>query len=207
MARQSDATKLLAVGLLNHADDHGYFFADPAAVRSSLRPFDDDSTIVRRSLDDLSRIGYIETRKHPTHGVVGFIVSFSTHQRVDRPKDSIIKELFDSTINRRSIDDQSSLEGKGKEQGMEGNGVSSEQSGKPDSSKPARKQKLSDDEFLAELPNLYPHCDVESELRKMDAWILANPGRKKTRGFIVRWLNKIDPGVKATSTEHQRFSY
>lgn len=207
MARQSDATKLLAVGLLNHADDHGYFFADPAAVRSSLRPFDDDSTIVRRSLDDLSRIGYIETRKHPTHGVVGFIVSFSTHQRVDRPKDSIIKELFDSTINRRSIDDQSSLEGKGKEQGMEGNGVSSEQSGKPDSSKPTSRKHLPEDQFLAELERHYPDTDVSGELRKMDAWLLTKPGRKKTRGFIVNWLNKIDPGVKATSVEPQRFSY
>ena len=123
MARQDDATKLLAIGLLNFSDDEGYFYACPSLVRSALRPFDDDSTNVRRSLAQLAKIGFIEVREHSTHGPVGMVLSFADHQRVDRPKASIIKELYDSTINRRSIDDQSSLEGKGtvkgKEQGRE----------------------------------------------------------------------------------------
>lgn len=104
MVRQSDATKLLAVGLLNYADDQGYFYAEPAMVRAALRPLDEDSTIVRRSLDDLSRIGYLEIGEHPTHGVLGKIVAFETHQRVDRPNKPKIKHLWDSTIIRRSFD-------------------------------------------------------------------------------------------------------
>jgi hypothetical protein len=115
MSRQSDCTRLLAIGLLNHADDHGYFYADPALVRSALRSFDEDSTKIRASLGELCAIGYIEMREHPSHGPIGFIVSFSQHQRVDRPKDSIIKGLFDSTNDRRMIDDKSSLYGKGRE--------------------------------------------------------------------------------------------
>ena len=119
MSRLDDATRLLAIGLLNLADDEGYFFADERLIRSALRPLDDESSIVRRSIAHLSEVGYIEVREHPTHGPVGFVVSFADHQRVDRPKPSIIKELYESTINRRSIDDQSSLEGKGREQGRE----------------------------------------------------------------------------------------
>jgi len=115
MARQSDATRLLAIGLLNHADDEGYFYADAALVRSALRTFDDDSKIVLASLQELSCIGYIEIKEHPTHGLLGKIVSFLSHQRVDKPKQSIIKELFDSSTNPRSIQDQSCLDRKGKE--------------------------------------------------------------------------------------------
>ena len=117
MTRQDDATKLLALGLLNFADDEGYFYADAALIRSALRPLDDDSSIVRRSIEKLVQIGYIQVGDHPTHGPVGFVISFSVHQRVDRPKGSIIKGLFDSSNVRRSIADESSLEGKGKEQG------------------------------------------------------------------------------------------
>jgi hypothetical protein len=111
MAQQDDATKLLAIGLLNFADDEGFFYADPKLIRSALRPLDDDSSIVRRSLEQLAKIGYLEVRAHDTHGAVGVIVAFEKHQRVDRPKASIIKELYHSTNHRRIIDDQSSLEG------------------------------------------------------------------------------------------------
>jgi hypothetical protein len=107
MTQQDDATKLLAIGLLNYADDEGYFYAAPALVRAALRPFDDDSTIARGSLENLSKIGYIEIRNHPTHGDVGMVIGFAEHQRVDRPKSSIIKPLYDSTNDRRMIDDES----------------------------------------------------------------------------------------------------
>ncbi len=43
--------------------------------------------------------------------------------------------------------------------------------------------------------NLYPGIDIDRELRKMDAWLLLpqNKQRRKTKRFIVNWLNKIDP--------------
>lgn len=140
MARQDDATKLLAIGLLNFADDEGYFYACPSLVRSALRPFDDDSSIVRRSIEQLSKIGFIEVREHGTHGPVGFVVSFSDHQRVDRPKESSIKELYNSTNVRRSIDDQSSLEGKGTGKGKESVSANKSPLSFPDSFSENRKQ-------------------------------------------------------------------
>lgn len=115
MARLDDATRLVALALLNYADDYGYFLADPAAVRSFVRPFDDDSTIVRRSIATLSRIGYVLVVEHPEMGPIGKVEKFTTHQRVDRPNPSKLKVYFDSTNVRRLFDDQSSPEGKGKE--------------------------------------------------------------------------------------------
>ncbi len=115
MGRQSDATKLLAIGLLNLADDEGYFYADPKAVRNAIRPNDDDSRIATVSLRDLSEIGYISIREHTTHGPIGKIDSFASHQVINKPKASKIKALYESGINTVSIPDCDRLERKGKE--------------------------------------------------------------------------------------------
>lgn len=133
MVRLPDATKLLAIGLLNLADDEGFFHADPRMVRAALRPLDEDSTIVRGALEGLSIMGYVEIRDHPSYGPIGRVVGFGKHQRIDRPSPSKIRSLFDagssqtpetqqaklfddgSSNARRVIDDRSALEGKGKE--------------------------------------------------------------------------------------------
>lgn len=56
---------------------------------------------------------------------------------------------------------------------------------------------LSDSEFLESLKTnpVYKHVDLNHEFQKMDIWITNNPGRKKTRRFIVNWLNKIERPV------------
>jgi hypothetical protein len=38
----------------------------------------------------------------------------------------------------------------------------------------------------------YSHIDIDNEIGKMDAWLLAHKGRQKTKRFIVNWLNKIE---------------
>ena len=49
----------------------------------------------------------------------------------------------------------------------------------------------------------YKHADVDIELGKMDAWILAHPGRIKSRAFITRWLNRIQAPVGAQAKKKQ----
>jgi len=127
IAPLSDRAKLLAIGLLNFSDDEGYFWANPVLIRASVFPFDDSSTMIRGLIDELSRGGYVRVGKRTDDGrTVGHVVNFKIHQRIDRPKPSIIKQntKFDdvSTIDRRVIADESLLEGKGKEQGKEGSG-------------------------------------------------------------------------------------
>ena len=60
-----------------------------------------------------------------------------------------------------------------------------------------KKKVLSDDDFLKALKvnPAYQHIDINNELRKMDAWLSTHPGRKKTRRFIVNWINKIERPV------------
>ena len=119
MGRVDDSSKCMALALLNFADDEGYFLADPNLVRSSCRPFDDDSTITRRCLATLSKSGWIEVKEHPTHGSIGVVVNFTGHQNIDRSKASKLSIYFlddESSNPRRSI--ASGREGKG----MEGNG-------------------------------------------------------------------------------------
>jgi hypothetical protein len=106
--RLSAEAKCLAIGLLNMADDEGYFEADPLLIRSALFPFDDASTNVRRLIVELSRIDYIEVRENEEQGIyVGKVISFQEHQVIDRAKPSKLKNYYESTTNRRIIDEQS----------------------------------------------------------------------------------------------------
>jgi len=78
--------------------------------------------------------------------------------------------------------------------------------------KPKTKTKECDEIFLSELSRHYPDTDVESELLKMDAWIATNPGRRKTRRFVVAWLNRIQPElpaepVKSEPTEKEPYDF
>jgi len=110
MARQPDDVRLMAVALLNIADDEGLFFADPALLRGEVWPFDEDSSRTRRVLEQLERIGWISVREHPEIGMVGKVVNFTKHQKVDRPTPSKIKGYFDSSNIRRGLDEDSLLE-------------------------------------------------------------------------------------------------
>lgn len=120
MMRLDDLSRLLAIALLNVADDEGYFYADEDVIRGQVFP-KKDSTNIRRALDELSRTGYLSVHEHPTHGKIGHIVSFASHQRVDRPNSSKIKGFYDSTNVRRIIDEDSTTEqGTGNREGKGG---------------------------------------------------------------------------------------
>jgi len=64
-----------------------------------------------------------------------------------------------------------------------------------------KKSYLLDEEFWAEMRRHYPNVDVEAESRKMDAWLLARPARKKTRMFVIGWLNKVEPALAPAKVE------
>jgi hypothetical protein len=66
--------------------------------------------------------------------------------------------------------------------------------------KPTRAS-LTDEDFLSSLKEKFTWVDFETVMVKMDAWLLAHPGRKKTRRFIVNWLNKIEKPVEIEQTK------
>lgn len=65
--------------------------------------------------------------------------------------------------------------------------------------------RLSDSEWLDTLQSnpAYQHVDIAYELDKMEAWLTLpkNKARKKTKQFILNWLNKIDRPVNAGETQ------
>jgi hypothetical protein len=85
---------LLAAALLNYADDHGYFNANPALVRAACFPLRDITFQVLASLlEGLAGIDYLRLERAPDGRVYGWIVHFGDHQRVDHPSTSKIAGL------------------------------------------------------------------------------------------------------------------
>lgn len=65
-------------------------------------------------------------------------------------------------------------------------------------SRAPRASKLTDEEWVESLKKnpAYSHIDIPAELGKMDAWLSLHPGRKKSRPFVLNWLNKIEKPLK-----------
>jgi hypothetical protein len=61
----------------------------------------------------------------------------------------------------------------------------------PKKERPTRQPKLADEQFLAQLKEANPRVDFDKEMRKMDNWLLARPGRQKTRAFVTNWINRV----------------
>jgi hypothetical protein len=84
---------LLAIGLLNHADDEGYFKANPRLVQAAVFPLRDPSTPVDVALSELEACGYIELFSGADGRQYGRVVNFEKHQAISKPQPSAIKEL------------------------------------------------------------------------------------------------------------------
>jgi hypothetical protein len=67
--------------------------ANPQLVRAACFPFEEDSKNVLGSLQELSRIGYIEVRDCGGKQV-GRICKFLEHQRIDKPQKSKLVDVF-----------------------------------------------------------------------------------------------------------------
>lgn len=187
IANLSDFAKLMAIGLLNYADDEGYFWANPILIRAAIFPFQDRTVIIDKAISELQKAGFIQLGRTTDGRMAGRVVNFALHQRIDRPKPSIISQnsTFDdqSTINQRQVDEGSLLEGKGKEGngtgkgGMNGGALST----------------LPTVELIQTLQAnpAYKEIDVSKEFHRMEAWCSTNKKRPSAKRF-VNWLNRID---------------
>jgi hypothetical protein len=121
LALISPEAALLAIGLLNHADDEGYFNAHPKLIESDIFPLRELSNTITVMMDELHRIGYIEMYKGTDGKRYGHICNFSKHQVINKKNPSKIKDLC------LVMDDSSTatvvlpmgMEGKGKEKEKE----------------------------------------------------------------------------------------
>lgn len=119
----SEPACLLAIGLLNIADDEGYFRANPSLVRAEIFPLREPSVNVPVMLKELSDIGYIRLYNGYDGKQYGHVVNFTIHQKVNKPSASKIKELLiftEDSVNPTGIlQEDSPTERKGKEKEKE----------------------------------------------------------------------------------------
>lgn len=94
MAQQRPEVRLLAIGLLNLADDEGYFMAHPALIRGDLMPFLDKPGPIQQMLNELEAIGYLSLSRLDDGRDIGHITNFKKHQVVNKPARSKIKVLL-----------------------------------------------------------------------------------------------------------------
>ena len=95
LARLGEFTRLLALALLNYADDEGFFVADPVLMRGELFPFLEGSRSIQVSLTELANVGYVELYNGVNGRLYGKVATFKRHQRINRPSPSKIKECID----------------------------------------------------------------------------------------------------------------
>jgi hypothetical protein len=84
---------LLAIGLLNHADDEGFFNANPRLIQADVFPLRELSGSPTELLLELSNIGYLRLFFGSDGKQYGAITNFSKHQVINKPSSSRIKDL------------------------------------------------------------------------------------------------------------------
>lgn len=87
-------TRLVAIALLNVADDEGFFEADPMLIRGDVFPYETDCGSITVALRELYGIGYVDLLDHSEKGAIGFIPGFSKHQVINKPGRSKLKAVW-----------------------------------------------------------------------------------------------------------------
>ncbi|NJC36406.1 hypothetical protein GGR60_000896 [Xanthomonas arboricola] len=118
-----EITHMLAAALLNHADDEGYFNANPALVKAECLPLRESSVSTHDSLQSLAKAGFIELGVGEDGKRYGRVVKFDEHQRVNRPTPSKIKAMqvvWESSVTTHTqLSESSPPERKGTGKGKE----------------------------------------------------------------------------------------
>lgn len=115
---------LLAIGLLNHADDDGYFNANIKLIEADVFPLRELSRSCTVLLRELHSIGYITLFSGTDDKRYGKIVNFEKHQVINKKNASKIKPLIGLQEDYRSdtvalpVGMEKEKEGKGKERNL-----------------------------------------------------------------------------------------
>jgi hypothetical protein len=90
-------TRLLALGLLNYADDEGYFRAHPALIRGELMPFTESTAVIPPMLQELVAIGYLSLHQAKDSTPIGHITNFLRHQSISKPRRSELRPALEAS--------------------------------------------------------------------------------------------------------------
>lgn len=117
MATVSSDAALLAIGLLNYADDEGYFNANPMLIKAAIFPIRQTKDIAKILLPELIKIGYVVTFTDSYGRIYGEVTNFSSHQVINKPTKSKISclELLQYDYCSGVVGLPTGMERKGKE--------------------------------------------------------------------------------------------
>lgn len=93
LAEVSEPALILALALINYADDEGYFRANPKLIEGALFPIRNLSVSIHGALTELSNAGFLCTGIGSDGKQYGYLRNFRKHQRIQRPTSSKIKHL------------------------------------------------------------------------------------------------------------------
>ncbi len=191
-------SRLLAIALLNFADDEGFFRANPALVKAACFPLD-DSVNITGMLHDLSKIGWIRAGKTASGEAVDKIVNFLDHQRINKPTKSkydinsiIWSEFTDESVKTPELlPEDYARERKGKER-KGGTTSAASKPEKPPTVEFTETAFTVPPQILTVWKSAYPAVDVEIEIQAAAAWILSNPKNRKSNWsrFLTNWLKR-----------------
>jgi|GEM_PF-2206181 len=212
LANLSAFTRLVAIALLNVADDEGYFEADPALIRGDVFPYEHDYGSITVALRELSEIGYVAFRACPEKGEIGHIPNFKKHQVINKPGRSKLKEIYENSKEILQFsDDYGSTTGvlpddyrleQGTGNREQGNGMEHDFC----SELKAAEQEELDDRYVfpvkggsrqwkcpkrlvRRLDETYDNIDVHFQIRAAMLWIESKPERTKTAKGMPAFLN------------------
>lgn len=188
--------RLLFQGLWTLADREGRLEDRPKRIKAAVFPF--DIVAIDDLLAGLAERDFI-VRYHAEAVAVIQITTFNDHQKPHKnePASKLPPQIDTSTIGGSAPAE--ALTGDG-----DGDGDESGDSSEPPSaaSEPVMafpcvgKQQLwkLEQSQVSEWVGLFPNLDVQAECAKALAWLLANPGRRKTHAgmprFLVNWLTR-----------------
>lgn len=94
----SEPARLLALGLLNYADDEGYFQSNPALITAALCPLRAYSVPIPELLIELSVINFVKIYQRDDGKLIGHVCNFLRHQKVNRPNPSKLKQFMARSV-------------------------------------------------------------------------------------------------------------
>jgi hypothetical protein len=187
LAAISPEAALLAIGLLNHADDEGYFNAHPKLIESDIFPLRELSRPITVMVDELFRIGYIQLFQGVDGKRYGHIYNFSKHQVINKKNPSKIKELCNIPEDYCTTTVELPV-------GMEGNGMEKEKELKKSSQRGSR---LANDFVLPEEWVLWadkerPDLSAKHVFEQFKDYWCAKPGKDGVKlDWQATWRNWV----------------
>lgn len=199
-------TRLLAIGLLNYADDDGYFVNNPALIRGAVFPFSEHYRNIPVMLRELSGIGFLTLGKDETGKEYGLVTNFKKHQQINKYRKSTVQGFtVDSGSPTGTLPEsyRSPTGGNGMEWNGTGNGMGNGMgNGREGNGNAKPKKKKTEEETLEELVvindwnQLAAECDLPKVIVPIGEKRLAMLKARIQDGMMSHW-EEVKENIKA----------